>query len=74
MNSKGDPLVWGRKLIETHDHDPLYTGLVKWNEREGDGDRLRRFMVAYWCCTWGRAGTSATRPGLTFGSCFITLP
>lgn len=44
------PVEWGRKLITTEDHDPLYTALVKWNEREGDGDRLRRFMVAYWLC------------------------
>lgn len=49
-NLLDDPVAWGRELILTHDHDPLYTGLVRWNEREGDGDRLRRFMVAYWCC------------------------
>ena len=47
--TKGDPIEWGRKLIETHDHDPLYTALHRWNSREGDVDRIKRFMVAYWC-------------------------
>lgn len=42
-----DPIEWGRRLIETHDHDPLYTGLIRWNV---SGARRRRFMLAYWCC------------------------
>lgn len=42
-----DPADWGRLLIETHDHDPLYTGLIRWNTL---GARRRRFMLAYWCC------------------------
>jgi len=42
-----DPIAWGRRLIETCDHDPLYIGLVNWEVR---GSRLRRFMLAYWCC------------------------
>ena len=42
-----DPIEWGRQLILTNDHDPLYAGLVSWNVR---GSRLRRFMLAYWCC------------------------
>lgn len=42
-----DPADWGRRLIETHDHDPLYTGLIRWNT---SGARRRRFMLAYWCC------------------------
>ncbi len=41
------PIEWGRRLILTNDHDPLYTGLVQWNVRES---RVRRFMLAYWCC------------------------
>lgn len=42
-----DPVEWGRLLISTHDHDPLYTGLTNWDVR---GSRVRRFMLAYWCC------------------------
>lgn len=42
-----DPVDWGRLLIETHDHDPLYSGLLKW---EKPGARKRRFLLAYWCC------------------------
>lgn len=42
-----DPIEWGRQLILTNDHDPLYEGLVNWNVR---GSRVRRFMLAYWCC------------------------
>lgn len=42
-----NPIEWGRRLIETNDHDPLYVGLTRWAVR---GTRLRRFMVAYWCC------------------------
>lgn len=42
-----NPVEWGRKLILTNDHDPLYVGLGRWNVK---GSRLRRFMLAYWCC------------------------
>lgn len=42
-----NPIEWGRQLILTNDHDPLYVGLTQWGVR---GSRLRRFMVAYWCC------------------------
>lgn len=42
-----NPIEWGRQLILTKDHDPLYVGLTQWGVR---GARLRRFMVAYWCC------------------------
>lgn len=42
-----NPVEWGRKLILTNDHDPLYVGLTKWDIK---GSRLRRFMLAYWCC------------------------
>lgn len=42
-----NPVEWGRKLIITNDHDPLYVGLTKWDVK---GSRLRRFMLAYWCC------------------------
>lgn len=42
-----DPVAWGRRLIETEDHDPLYSGLVRWDVK---GSRKRRFMLAYWCC------------------------
>ena len=41
------PIEWGRKLILTNDHDPLYVGLTSWDVK---GARLRRFMLAYWCC------------------------
>lgn len=47
MTSTQDPLAWGRRLIETNDHDPLYVGLVNWNVR---GSRIRRYLLAYWCC------------------------
>jgi hypothetical protein len=42
-----DPVEWGRQLILTNDHDPLYVGLTHWNVK---GARLRRFLLAYWCC------------------------
>lgn len=42
-----NPVEWGRKLILTNDHDPLYVGLTSWDVK---GSRLRRFMLAYWCC------------------------
>lgn len=42
-----NPVEWGRKLILTNDHDPLYVGLTRWDVK---GSRLRRFMLAYWCC------------------------
>lgn len=42
-----DPVSWGRELIQSEDHDPLYSGLTRWNVR---GSRLRRFLLAYWCC------------------------
>jgi len=50
-----DPVAWGRELIRTHDHDPLYTGLWGYAQAGGQNQtdrlgRVRRFMVAYWCC------------------------
>lgn len=42
-----DPVAWGRELITSLDHDPLYVGLAQWDVK---GSRLRRFMLAYWCC------------------------
>lgn len=42
-----NPVEWGRLLITTLDHDPLYVGLSKWDVK---GSRLRRFLLAYWCC------------------------
>lgn len=42
-----DPVEWGRQLILTEDHDPLYVGLARWDVR---GSRLRRYLLAYWCC------------------------
>lgn len=59
----GDPVDWGRRLIETQDHDPLYTGLIRWNT---SGARRRRFMLAYWCCysvgaSWWLSQHSGTR-------------
>lgn len=42
-----DPIAWGQRLIQTNDHDPLYVGLANWNVK---GSRLRRYLLAYWCC------------------------
>lgn len=42
-----DPVKWGRQLILSEDHDPLYSSLVRW---EVNGARRRRFLLAYWCC------------------------
>lgn len=58
-----NPARWGRRLIETNDHDPLYVGLTQWDVR---GSRLRRFMLAYWCCysvgaSWWLSQHSGTR-------------
>lgn len=46
-----DPVAWGRQLIQTQDHDPLYTGLWR-AELKGTftRDRLRRYLIAYWSC------------------------
>ena len=57
-----NPLDWGRKLIQTHDHDPLYTALWRYC-RTGNIDRVRRFLLAYWCCysvgaSWWMSGAS----------------
>lgn len=41
------PIAWGRKLIEAQDHDPLYVGLANWKV---DRYRVRRYLLAYWCC------------------------
>lgn len=58
-----DPIAWGRRLIETNDHDPLYAALGQWDVK---GSRLRRFMLAYWCCysvgaSWWLSQHSGTR-------------
>lgn len=58
-----DPADWGRRLIETEDHDPLYSALVKWNV---SGARRRRFLLAYWCCysvgaSWWLSNHSGSR-------------
>lgn len=45
-----DPVEWGRQLIASEDHDPLYSGLWRWMEAGEDPNRIRRFMLAYWCC------------------------
>lgn len=45
-----NPVEWGRQLIVSEDHDPLYSGLVRWQRGGGDADRLRRFLIAYWSC------------------------
>lgn len=44
------PVAWGQKLIETQDHDPLYTGLWGYlgKNQTGTRDRVRRFMLSYW--------------------------
>lgn len=57
------PVAWGRRLIETNDHDPLYAALGQWDVK---GSRLRRFMLAYWCCysvgaSWWLSQHSGTR-------------
>lgn len=58
-----DPVEWGRRLIETEDHDPLYSALVKWSV---SGARRRRFLLAYWCCysvgaSWWLSNHSGSR-------------
>lgn len=45
-----DPVEWGRKLIRTEDHDPLYTGLWRWKLKHVDDNRVRRYLIAYWSC------------------------
>jgi hypothetical protein len=49
IDPKRYPLAWGRHLVTTCDHDPLYPALAALTLR-GDGARVRRFMLAYWCC------------------------
>ena len=51
-NLLDDPVAWGRELIRTHDHDPLYTGLWRYIQAGGQERRdwVRRYMLAYWCC------------------------
>lgn len=46
-----DPIEWGRRLIHTEDHDPIYSMLAA-AEDEGTLDRptLKRWLFAYWCC------------------------
>ncbi|QIG74926.1 hypothetical protein EVC26_005 [Rhizobium phage RHph_I72] len=44
-----DPIEWGRQLIKTEDHDPLYSGLCRWGA-DMRGSRVRRFLLTYWCC------------------------
>ncbi len=46
-----NPVEWGRQLIKTEDHDPLYTGLWRWKLRGAGGDRGRRDLIAYWSCS-----------------------
>nr|QIG67109.1 hypothetical protein EVB34_004 [Rhizobium phage RHph_TM26] len=58
-----NPVEWGRQLILTEDHDPLYSGLAGWNV---PGSRLRRFLLTYWCCysvgaSWFISSRSGTR-------------
>lgn len=43
-----NPVEWGRQLIKTEDHDPLYTGLWRWKLKAVDDDRVRRYLLAYW--------------------------
>jgi hypothetical protein len=46
-----DPLEWGRQLIASHDHDPLYSGLARVLQHGmADRDRIRRYFLTYWCC------------------------
>ena len=50
-NITEDPVGWGRQLILTHDHDPLYSGLLRaFTHGLMDRDRLRRYLIAYWSC------------------------
>lgn len=46
-----DPVRWGRELIRTQDHDPLYTALHGVAQSgAAPYNRIRRFLVAYWLC------------------------
>lgn len=63
-----DPVAWGRRLIKTQDHDPVYTMLVEGLEgydiRE---DYLKRWLVAYWCLYHcGAASYIAEAEGMAF--------
>lgn len=40
-----DPVAWGRLLVQTDDHDPLYSGLARWDVSSA---RKMRYMLAYW--------------------------
>ena len=62
------PVAWGRMLIETQDHDPLYTALWR-AERAGTFDRdwLRRFLMSYWSCySVGASWWISQHEGLNF--------
>lgn len=59
-----NPVEWGRQLILTNDHDPLYTALlnVGWER-----PRRRRFLIAYWSCySVGAAWWISQHEGMDF--------
>lgn len=63
-----DPVAWGQELIRTGDHDPLYIAL--WRAEKAwtfDRGRVRRFLVAYWCCySVGASWWISQHEGLNF--------
>ncbi len=62
-----NPVEWGRKLIETQDHDPLYTALWRYDLKRENRDRVRRFMIAYWSCySVGASWWISQHEGLNF--------
>lgn len=63
-----NPAAWGRRLIETEDHDPLYGMLVRATQA-GDLDHstLKRWLLAYWMFYHpGVASFLAEKPGEAF--------
>lgn len=63
-----DPVSWGRRLVETHDHDPIYTMLYQ-GRHLGDlsHNQLKRWLVAYWLTYHaGFASLASEREGANF--------
>lgn len=63
-----DPARWGRVLIQTEDHDPLYGMLARAVKAEDiDHLSLKRWLLAYWMFYHpGVASFLAEKPGLEF--------
>lgn len=62
------PEIWGRVLIQTEDHDPLYGMLARaYEAKDIDHSSLKRWLLAYWMFYHpGVASFLAEKPGLEF--------